>query len=113
MGDPPYYIRVTQSPIEPNITSSQLLELQITVTNDNGHGLSSTVPLYISVFTMDNLLMFDLTGVTVEELMSCEERQSSICGFREALRDATAEILHNQANFYNNSLQKSERDVSV
>lgn len=113
MGDPPYYIRVIQSPIEPNITFSQLLELQITVTTENGHGLSSTVPLYISVFTADNLLMFDLTGATIEELMSCEEGQSSICGFREALRDATAQILRNQANFYNNSVQRSERDISV
>ena len=112
-GDPPYYIRVIQSPIEPNIASLHLLELQITVANDNGHGLSSTVPLYISVFTSENLLVFDLSGVTIEEFISCEERQSSICGFREALRDEGVQILHKQVNFYNNSLQRSERDIHV
>ena len=111
--DSPYYIRVVQSPIEPNISSPLLLELQITITNNNGHGLSSTAPLYISVFTADNLLTFDLTGVTVEELMSCEERQSSICGFREALRNTTARILNKSVSFYNNSLQRSERDINV
>ena len=113
IGDPPYYIRVVQSPIEPNITSSQLLELQITVTNDNGHGLSSTVPLYISVFTADNLLVFDLIGITMEELVSCEERESSICGFRDALRAEAVKILRKQVNFFNNSLQRSERDINV
>ena len=111
--NPPYYIQVIQSPNEANITEPQLLELQVTAIDDGGRGLASTVSLLISIFTADNLISFDVTGVTEEELLSCEESQSSICGFREALGDVMEQALGEPVSFFNNSLRASERDTTV
>ena len=111
--DPPYYIRVIQSPNEASINEPHLLELQVTATDDGGRGLASTVPLYISIFTVDNLISFDVAGVTEEELLSCEKSQSSICGFREALSNVMEQTLGEPVSFFNNSLRMSERDTTV
>ena len=111
--NPPYYIQVIQSPHEATFTEPQLFELQITATDDGGRGLVSTVPLYISVFTVDNLISFDVTGITAEELLSCVERENSICGFRESLSDVTEQALGEPVRYYNDSLRSSERSVNV
>ena len=111
--DPPYYIQVIRSPYKAILTEPQLLELQVTVTDHGGHGLASTVPVYISVFTSDNLISFDLTGVTAEELLSCDESESSICGFRKALSDVSEQILGDPVSYLNDSLQMSERNINA
>ena len=91
---PPFYVQVIRSPSEPIFSEPQLLELQLSVIDDGGRGLTSAVPFYISIFTSDNLIPFELVGTTEEELLSCDQRESSVCGFSEALSNATQAVLN-------------------
>ena len=110
---PPFYVQVIRSPSEPTFSEPQLLELQLSVTDDGDRGLTSAVPLYISIFTSDNLIPFELVGTTEEELLSCDQRESSVCGFSEALSNATQAVLNESVKYNNYSIQTSERNVNV
>ena len=107
---PPYYIKVISLPEEAD-QEPRLLELRVQVTDEGG--LSSHVPLYISVFTTNNLLSFELSGVRRDALLSCRNVTNSICGFRMALGVAAEMHFGRPVSFYNNSLQFAELDSTV
>ena len=107
---PPYYIKVISLPEGADL-ETRLLELRVQVTDEGG--LSSHIPLYISVFTTMNLLSFELSGVKRDALLSCENVTNSICGFRTALGAATEVYSRRPVSFYNNSLQFAELDSTV
>ena len=107
---PPYYIKVISLPEEAD-QETRLLELRVQVTDEGG--LSSHVPLYISVFTTNNLLTFELSGVRRDTLLSCRNLTNSICGFRMALGVAAEKQFGRPVSFYNNSLQFPELDSTV
>ena len=107
---PPYYIKVISLPEEGD-QEPRLLELRVQVTDEGG--LSSHVPLYISVFTTNNLLTFELSGVRRDALLSCRNVTNSICGFRVALGVAAEMHFGRPVSFYNNSLQFAELDSTV
>ena len=107
---PPYSVQVISLPEEADV-ESRLLELRVQVTDEGG--LSSYVPLYISIFTTDNLITFELSGVRRGTLMSCVKQTTSICGFRNALENAAEITLSRPVSFYNNSIQVSETDSTM
>ena len=107
---PPYYVKVISLPEEADL-EPRLLELRVQVTDEGG--LSSHVPLYISVFTTNNLLSFELSGVRRDALLSCRNVTNSICGFRMALGIAAEMYFGRLVSFYNNSLQFAELDSTV
>ena len=107
---PPYRIKVISLPEEAD-QEQRLLELRVQVTDEGG--LSSHIPLYISVFTTNHLLTFELSGVRRDALLSCRNATNSICGFRMALGVAAEMHFGRPVSFYNNSLQFAELDSTV
>ena len=80
---PPYQIRVI-SLHDNSDTMPRLLDYRVEV-RDEGNILAR-VPLYISIFTTNNLATFILSGVSSEEeLFSCETMDSSLCAFRQGV----------------------------
>ena len=103
-SQPPYRIIVDSLPEEADV-ASQLLELRLEVADEGGR--LARVPLYISIFTSDNLGDFVLGQVDRELLLSCEDRASSMC----ALRDTVAALMRQRLEvgrltFFNNSVQQ-------
>ena len=79
----PYRIRVI-SLRDNSDTVPRLLDYRVEV-RDEGNILAR-VPLYISIFTTNNLATFILSGVSSEEdLFSCETVDSSLCAFRQGV----------------------------
>ena len=80
---PPYRIRVI-SLRDNSDTTPRLLDYRVEV-RDEGNILAR-VPLYISIFTTNNLATFIFSGVSSEEeLFSCETMNSSLCAFRQGV----------------------------
>ena len=109
--DRPHFIRVTQLPSE--ISTSLLLELVVQVTDEGG--LTSRVPIYISIFTSSNIAVFNIEGVTREQLLSCAEETTSLCKFLELVGDAYAETIGTlgPVSFYNNSVEESDSNAQL
>jgi hypothetical protein len=89
---PPYQIRVITLP-ENSDDMPRLLDLRVEVRDEGG--ILARVPLYISVFTTNNLATFIFSGVLNEdELLSCATTDNSLCAFRDTVaslvREATA-----------------------
>lgn len=79
----PYRIRVLSLP-ENSSTVPSLLELRIEVADEGNKRV--LVPLYISVFTSNNIALFLLTGVSQDLLFSsCDNLATSLCAFRESV----------------------------
>ncbi len=107
---PPYRIKVENLPEEAD-RESRLLELFVQVA-DEGNKLA-TVPLYISIFTSNNLAFFLLNGVAEDSLLSCVNRTSSICAFRQTLAELIREDgSSEQITFYNNTVESQGTQTS-
>ena len=104
----PYYVVAVSIP---DSAQSQLLEFTIEVT-DEGE-LSSSVPLYLSIFTTENLIGFVLNGVDIQEFLSCTNIRTSLCEFRVAVTKFIERFpsINGLVSFYNDSVQVSPEDT--
>ena len=104
----PYYVVAVSIP---DSAQSQLLEFRIEVTDEGG--LSSSVPLYLSIFTTENLIGFVLNGVDIQEFLSCTNIRTSLCELRVAVAEFIEGLptINNLVSFYNNSVQRSQEDT--
>jgi len=95
----------------PDSASSQLLEFRVRVTDEGG--LTSEVPLYLSIFTAENLIGFVLDGVNLQDFLSCENDDTSGCRFRDTVADVVGGLSSINAfvSFYNDSVQVSTEDT--
>ena len=97
--DPPYRIRIINIP-ENVGTVPKLLSLRLKVSDGD---LSTTIPLYIYVFVSDNLVTFNLRGVSIEEFESCVNDFTSLCNFLDVLgMVVTAQLSASNAVFFSN-----------
>lgn len=102
---PPYRIRVNALPNDFDMIQ-RLLNLRVEVRDEGG--VLARVPLYISVFTTNNLATFILTNVpSEEEFLSCETMDSSLCAFRESVAALVREGLASteRVTFYNYTVE--------
>ena len=100
----PYRIRVLSLPENASIIPS-LLELRIEVADEGNKRV--LVPLYISVFTSNNIAVFKLTGVSQDLLFSsCDNLATSLCSFRESVALLYSDALETsqRITFYNYSV---------
>ena len=104
----PYYVVAVSIP---DSAQSQLLEFMIEVTDEGG--LSSSVPLYLSIFTTENLIGFVLNGVDIQDFLSCTNIRTSLCEFRVAVAEFIGGLpsINNLVSFYNDSVQRSQEDT--
>ena len=104
----PYYVVAVSIP---DSAPSQLLEFMIEVTDEGG--LSSSVPLYLSIFTTENLIGFVLDGVDIEEFLSCTNIRTSLCELRVAVAQFIEGLpsINGLVSFYNDSVQRSQEDT--
>ncbi len=108
---PPYRIIVENLPEEAD-RESRLLELFVQVADEGGK--VARVPLYISIFTSNNLAFFLLQGpVSEDQLLSCEVQASSICAFRVTIAGLIGEGLLNndRITFYNHSVESQGNEM--
>ena len=103
-NEAPHLIRIVNLPQEGTVAESQLLELRVSVRDGL---LGSTVKLFVSVFTYSNLITFQCSGTTVEQLLDCSRLESSICGFLYVLAVETESHTNAPVTFYNYSVQSS------
>ena len=106
----PYYVVAVSIP---DSAQSQLLEFMIEVTDEGG--LSSSVPLYLSIFTAENLICFILDGVDIQDFLSCTNRRTSLCEFRVAVTEFIGGLpsINGLVSFYNDSVQVSPEDTQT
>ena len=106
----PYYVVAVSIP---DSAQSQLLEFVIEVTDEGG--LSSSVPLYLSIFTAENLICFILDGVDIQDFLSCTNRRTSLCEFRVAVTEFIGGLpsINGLVSFYNDSVQVSPEDTQT
>ena len=104
----PYQIRVDTIPEEAD-RFPRLLNLTVEVSDGSNN---ANVPLFISIFTSNNLGFFILQRVMLEELLSCVVSATSLCGFRRAVAVLTEEALSTSRiiTFYNNTVVESSTD---
>lgn len=104
----PYYVVAVSIP---DSARSQLLEFRVRVTDEGG--LTSEVPLYLSIFTSENLIRFVLDGVDLQDFLSCENDGTSGCRFRNTVADVVGRLSSVNAfvSFYNDSVQVSTEDT--
>ena len=104
----PYYVVAVSIP---DSAQSQLLEFTIEVTDEGG--LSSSVPLYLSIFTTENLICFALDGINIQDFLSCTNTRTSSCEFRVAVAEFIEELpsINGLVSFYNDSVQVSPEDT--
>ena len=107
---PPYHVRLIDLPEGADV-SPKLLSLRVEVSDGE---LRSNVPLYISIYTTNNLITFDLGGVTIQQLESCTIAESSLCEFLNVLDVVVRDELSGstQVNFYNHSVTISPADTT-
>ena len=107
---PPYYVQVIDLP-EVEDVSSKLLSLSVVVSDGK---LSSNVPLYISIYTTNNLISFDLGGVSKQQLESCAVAELSLCEFLDVLDIVFGEESSGSTtvSFYNHSVVISPDDTT-
>ena len=99
----PFRIQVVQiSVVE---TFSHLLELRVEVMDQGGKTVS--VPLYLSIFTSSNLVFYQLEGVDLNTLLSCQVHSSSMCTFRESIATITKQLIGTDraVTFFNNTAE--------
>lgn len=109
----PYFIRVESLPDAADL-APQLIEFRLEVTDEGGKVV--TIPLYISIFTTNNLATFVLQGVTSGDvLLSCDEQSSSLCAFRQTMAGLIGEGLGSaeRITFYNNSVVQQDIEMLV
>ena len=106
----PYYVVAVSIP---DSAQSQLLEFMIEVTDEGG--LSSSVPLYLSIFTAENLICFILDGVDIQDFLSCTNMRTSLCEFRVAVAEFIGGLpsINGLVSFYNDSVQVSPEDTQT
>ena len=104
----PYYVVAVSIP---DSARSQLLEFRIRVTDEGG--LDSEVPLYLSIFTSENVIGFVLDGVRLQDFLSCEDPRTSGCEFRNSVADFVGDLssVQNFVSFYNDSVRVSADDI--
>ena len=109
-GGGEYVISVDSLPESADL-ASQMLEFRLGVTDEGGKEV--VVPLYISVFTSQNLASFMVVGVEREEFLSCEERSSSMCVFRQAVAGLVQQELsaNERITFFNNTVLTTSPDT--
>ncbi len=104
----PYYIVAVRIP---DGAQTGIVEFSVQVTDEGG--LAASVPLYLSIFTSNYLVAFDLTAVSEEQFLSCEDDTlNSVCGFTDKVSVVFTDILSTRATYYNDSVEVSQSDTS-
>ena len=84
--------------------------LTLIIEASDGGGLTSSVLLYLSIFTTNNLFFFQLDGVdNLNDVLSCTNEITSICHFMETIASITQDVLQTprEITFYNDTSQNS------
>ena len=102
----PRKIQVIKIADSANIAPS-LIRLRIEVTDVGG--LTTEVPLYLSIFTSSNLVTFQLDGINLHTFLSCSANQTSMCFFRDTIASVTKTEFQTirGITFYNNTAEES------